>query len=54
MLVRGFWGGLVECGLCLTFQEWLWGGGVVGEGMGTLFVLCVRKGVLCGEIRDGE
>ena len=34
-LVGGVWGGLVPDGLYLMFKRWLWGGGGVGEGMGT-------------------
>ena len=40
-LVGGVWGGLVPDGLYLMFKGWLWGGGGVGEGMGTShFFVC--------------
>ena len=42
-LVGGVWGGLVPDGLYLMFKGWLWGGGGVGEGMGTSHFLCVRN-----------
>ena len=35
LLVGGVWGGLVPDGLYLMFKGCLWGGGGVGEGMGT-------------------
>ena len=34
-LVGGVWGGSAVDGLYLMFKGWLWGGGGVGEGMGT-------------------
>ena len=57
-LVGGVWGGSVPDGLYLMFKGWLWGGGGVGEGMGTSHFLCVRncfsgRGV-SREVRDGE
>ena len=50
LLVGGVWGGLVVGGLYLMFKGWLWGGGGVGEGMGTSnFFVCeelfFREGV---------
>ena len=42
-VVGGFWGGLVVGGLYLMFKGWLWGGGGVGEGMGTSHFSCVRN-----------
>ena len=42
-LVGGVWGGLVPDGLYLMFKGWLWGGGGVGEGMGTSHFSCVRN-----------
>ena len=57
-LVGGVWGGLVPDGLYLMFKGWLWGGGGVGEGMGTSNFSCVRncfseRGV-SREVCDGE
>lgn len=57
-LVGGVWGGSVPDGLYLMFKGWLWGGGGVGEGMGTSHFSCVRncfsgRGV-SREVRDGE
>ena len=57
-LVGGVWAGSVVGGLCLMFKGWLWGGGGVGEGMGTSHFSCVRncfsgRGV-SREVRDGE
>ena len=43
LLVGGVWGGSVPDGLYLMFKGWLWGGGGVGEGMGTSNFLCVRN-----------
>ena len=50
LLVGGVWGGSVPDGLYLMFIGWLWGGGGVGEGMGTSnFFVCeelfFREGV---------
>lgn len=42
-LVGGVWAGLMVDGLYLMFKGWLWGGGGVGEGMGTSHFLCVRN-----------
>ena len=49
LLVGGGGGGSVPDGLYLMFKGWLWGGGGVGEGMGTSNFLCeelfFREGV---------
>ena len=42
-LVGGVWGGSAAGGLYLMFKRWLWGGGGVGEGMGTSHFSCVRN-----------
>ena len=57
-LVGDVWTESAGHGFNLMFQGWLWGGGVVGEGMGTSIFrvrgIVLPEGVLRGEVRNGD
>ena len=55
-LVGDVWTESAGHGFNLMFQGWLWGGGVVGEGMGTSIFrvrgIVLPEGVLRGEVHN--